>query len=128
MRAMCWVRDNKYIIAFVFVTTGMLLPNFLQHFYQQIPQELQMLSLKKKQQTRKFVFIAKGSFLTPQRFSTSARLDFFLARLDFFSARLKKCFARLIFFLGIRLQRGPVNVAFSPAAAKQLRRRADTLQ
>ena len=44
---MCWVRDNKYIIAFVFVTTGMLLPNFLQHFYQQIPQKLQMLSLKK---------------------------------------------------------------------------------
>ena len=121
MRAMCWVRDNKYIIAFVFVTTGMLLPNFLQHFYQQIPQKLQMLSLKQMQQTRKFVFIAKGSFLTPQRFPTSARLDFF-------SARLKKCFARLIFFLGIRLQRGPVNVAFSHAAAKHLRRRADTLQ
>ena len=87
----------------------------------QMLQKLQKDVAEKMQQTRKFVFIAKGSFLTPHRFPTSARLDFF-------SARLKIFFARLIFFLGIRLQRGPVNVAFSPAAAKQLRRRADTLQ
>jgi hypothetical protein len=86
----------------------------------QMLQKLQKDVAEKMQQTRKFVFIAKGSFLTPQRFPTSARLNIFSARLDFFSARLS--------FLGIRLRRGDVNVAFSPAKAKQLRRRVDTLQ
>ena len=46
------------------------------------------MSLKKILQTRKSVLIAKGLFLTPQRFRTSARLDLVCARLDLASARL----------------------------------------
>ena len=46
------------------------------------------MSLKKILQTWKIVLIAKGLFLTPQRFRTSARLDFTSTRLDGGSARL----------------------------------------
>ena len=46
------------------------------------------MSLKKILQTWKIVLIAKGLFLTPQRFRTSARLDLVCARLDLASTRL----------------------------------------
>ena len=62
MRAMCWVRDNKYIIAFVFVTTGMLLHNFFTAKCCKCCRNYKKMSLKKSSKRGNLFLSRKGCF------------------------------------------------------------------
>lgn len=62
MRAICWVRDNKYIVAFVLVTTDLLLPNFFTAKCRKCCRNYKKMSLKKCSKRGNLFLSRKGRF------------------------------------------------------------------